>query len=308
MNNNLLELFKTYISVEKGLSQNTVSSYCSDIKDFWLFLGEGTSPENVSRDNILGYLTLCKEKGMESSTIARRLVSIKVFFRFLYAEKMIREDVTGIMDSPKLWRLLPDMLTPQEMESFLKAYPDNPMEALLFRNRVILETMYACGLRVSETANLEMGFLHFDEGVLRVFGKGSKERIVPMAPYTSELLKKYIIEVRPKFSSDSSHSAKVFLSRSGKILDRERIWAIVKEAAKIAGISKNIHPHMLCHSFASHLLENGADLRIIQELLGHADIGTTQIYTHVDQSRLISAHKKFHPRAWNWKHTIGKFK
>lgn len=297
MNNELLQLFKTHISVEKGLSQNTVSSYCSDIKDFWTFLGAGTNPDNVSRENILNYLTSCKEKGMESSTIARRLVSIKVLFRFLYAEKLIREDVTDIMDSPKLWRLLPDMLSPQEMESFLKAFPDNPQEPLLFRNRVILETMYACGLRVSETANLEIGFLHFDEGVLRVFGKGSKERIVPIAPYTAGLLKTYIFEVRPKFSSNTAPDAKVFLSKTGKILDRERIWAIVKDAAKIAGISKNIHPHTLRHSFASHLLENGADLRIIQELLGHSDIGTTQIYTHVDQSRLITAHKKFHPRA-----------
>ena len=297
MNDNLLEIFKTYISVEKGLSQNTVSSYCSDIKDFWVFLGKGVSPENVTRDKILDYLTTCKEKGMESSTIARRLVSIKVFFRFLYSEKLLKEDVTDIMDSPKLWRLLPDMLTPQEMENFLKAYPDDPKVPLLFRNRVILETMYACGLRVSEAANLEIGFIHFDEGILRVYGKGSKERIIPMAPYTSAMIKRYLNEVRPKFSSDLASNAKVFLSRTGKVLDRERIWAIVKEAAKIAGISKNIHPHTLRHSFASHLLENGADLRIIQELLGHSDIGTTQIYTHIDQSRLISAHKKFHPRA-----------
>lgn len=293
----LLELFRSHIGVEKGLSANTVSSYCSDLRDFWQYLGAGADPGSVSRDRILDYLGACKEKGMESSTLARRLVSIKVFFRFLYAERMIREDVTDIMDSPKLWRLLPDMLSSREMEDFLKAFPDTAKDPLGFRNRAILETIYACGLRVSEAATLELGSIQFDEGLMRVFGKGGKERIVPIAPFTVDILKKYISEVRPGFTSEGGANAKLFVSRTGRVLDRERIWAIVKEAARIAGISKNIHPHTLRHSFASHLLENGADLRIIQELLGHADIGTTQIYTHVDQNRLISTHRKFHPRA-----------
>ncbi len=293
----LLELFRSHIGVEKGLSANTVSSYCSDLRDFWQYLGAGADPGSVSRDRILDYLGACKEKGMESSTLARRLVSIKVFFRFLCAERMIREDVTDIMDSPKLWRLLPDLLSSREMEDFLKAFPDTPKDPLGFRNRAILETIYACGLRVSEAAALELGSIQFDEGLMRVFGKGGKERIVPIAPFTMDMLKKYISEVRPGFTSDGGTKAKLFVSRTGRVLDRERIWAIVKEAARIAGISKNIHPHTLRHSFASHLLENGADLRIIQELLGHADIGTTQIYTHVDQNRLISTHRKFHPRA-----------
>jgi integrase/recombinase XerD len=295
----ILEIFKTYIAVEKGLSLNTVSSYISDLKDFFAFLsGKGiSSPDDVSRDDILDYLSSCKDKGLESSTLARRLVSIKVLFRFLFAERLIKADVTGIMDSPKLWRLLPDMLSFQEMEKLLNAFPASLKDPLIFRNRTILETIYACGLRVSEAASLELGFLKLDDEIIRVTGKGSKERIIPMAKFTISMMKKYISEIRPKFSSDNDPSAKVFLSKTGKVLDRERIWAIVKEAAKIAGIEKNIHPHTLRHSFASHLLENGADLRIIQELLGHADIGTTQIYTHIDQNRLISAHRRFHPRA-----------
>jgi integrase/recombinase XerD len=295
----ILEIFRTYIAVEKGLSFNTVSSYISDLKDFFAFLsGKGiSSPDDVSRDDILDYLSSCKDKGMESSTLARRLVSIKVFFRFLFAERLIKADVTDIMDSPKLWRLLPDMLSFQEMEKLLNAFPATLKDPLIFRNRTILETMYACGLRVSEAASLELGFLKLDDEIIRVTGKGGKERIIPMAKFTISMMKKYISEIRPKLSSDNDPSAKVFLSKTGKVLDRERIWAIVKEAAKIAGIEKNIHPHTLRHSFASHLLENGADLRIIQELLGHADIGTTQIYTHIDQNRLISAHRRFHPRA-----------
>jgi integrase/recombinase XerD len=295
---NFLEIFKTHISVEKGLSENTVLSYCSDIRDFAAHsMKNGTSPDDISRDEILEYLCNCKDKGMLSSTIARRLVSIKVFFRFLFNEHLIRSDVTDIMDSPKLWRLLPDLLSYQEIENFLNAFQANTKNHLVFRNRTILETIYACGLRVSETASLSLSSIFPEEEIIRICGKGGKERIVPMASSVLSMIKKYISEVRPKFSADNDPSSKLFLSRTGKVLDRERIWAIVKEAAKIAGIDKNIHPHTLRHSFASHLLENGADLRIIQELLGHADIGTTQIYTHIDQSRLISTHKKFHPRA-----------
>ncbi len=156
--------------------------------------------------------------------------------------------------------------------------------------------MYACGLRVSETAGLKLGSLNFDEDIVRVFGKGSKERIVPMGRTAVGILRRYLEKSRPELIS-SPEEPMLFVSNRGKPLNRERIWAVVKDAAKIAGIKKNIHPHTLRHSFASHLLENGADLRIIQEMLGHADISTTQIYTHVDQQRLLSVHKKFHPRA-----------
>jgi integrase/recombinase XerD len=233
---------------------------------------------------------------MESSSIARRLVSIKVLFRYLFQEKLIDNDITDVMDSPKLWRLLPDFLSPEEIDRMLKAFPATGKDPLLFRNRTMLEVMYACGLKVSETAGLTLGGFLEDQKILRVTGKGDRERIVPVGRTAASLLKKYITVIRPQLLKNKNEPV-VFLSKTGRPLNRERIWAIVKEAALIAGISKNIHPHTLRHSFASHLLENGADLRIIQEMLGHADISTTQIYTHIDEQRLLNVHHRFHPRA-----------
>ena len=251
---------------------------------------------NVTRDIILDYLGSCKDREMESATLARRLVAIKVFFRYLTQERIIAQDITDVMDSPKLWRILPDFMSPQEVDALLNAFPATVRDPLEFRNRCILELMYACGLRVSETANLSVGSLNFDENLIRAFGKGSKERIVPIGRTARELIKRYLETVRPLLVRDNSVTA-LFLSNHGRKMDRIRIWEVVKLAAERADIHKNIHPHTLRHSFASHMLENGADLRVIQEMLGHADISTTQIYTHVDQQRLLSVHKKFHPRA-----------
>ena len=248
----------------------------------------------VTRDDIIDYLSDCKDRGMEVATLARRLVAIKVFFRYLFQERIIGADITDVMDSPKLWRILPEFMSTAEVDAFLNAFSANSKDPLTLRNRCILEMMYACGLRVSETACLKLGSLNFDEDIVRVFGKGSKERIVPMGRTAVGILRRYLEKSRPELIS-SPEEPMLFVSNRGKPLNRERIWAVVKDAAKIAGIKKNIHPHTLRHSFASHLLENGADLRIIQEM--HADISTTQIYTHVDQQRLLSVHKKFHPRA-----------
>ena len=283
--------------MEKGLSNNSVSAYISDLKDFVEFLHDKGIPsfQKVKREIILDYLGKCRKKGMESSSIARRLVSIKVLFRYLFQEKLIPTDITDVMDSPKLWRLLPDFLSAVEIDSMLQVFPSNGKDPLTFRNRTILEVMYACGLRVSETAGLEIRGFMTDQDILRVTGKGDRERIVPIGKTASGLLRRYMNEIRPKLIK-SENETTMFLSKTGRRLNRERIWAIVKEAAKLAGINKNIHPHTLRHSFASHLLENGADLRIIQEMLGHADISTTQIYTHVDEKRLLNVHKQFHPR------------
>jgi len=201
-----------------------------------------------------------------------------------------------VMDSPKLWRILPEFMSAQEVEALLNAFSSSAKDPLEFRNRCILELMYACGLRVSETANLKIGDINFDENVVRAFGKGSKERIVPIGRTARELIKRYLENARPLLVKDNSETA-LFLSNHGRKLDRIRIWEVVKLAAERANIRKNIHPHTLRHSFASHMLENGADLRVIQEMLGHADISTTQIYTHVDQRRLLEVHRKFHPRA-----------
>lgn len=296
---NILRHFTGYLSLEKGLSENSVSAYKTDLRDFIGFISKtGKSNYNeVTREDIIRYLGDCKKCGLKPASIARRLVSVKMFYRYMFQEKFVNTDITDVMDSPKLWKILPDFLSPEEVENLLKSFPENSRNPLSIRNRAILELMYSSGLRASETADLKIGSIHFDQEIVRVFGKGGKERIVPTGKPTLKLLKKYITEVRPILQKENPEESALFLSYRGSRLDRERIWAIVKEAAKIAGIAKNIHPHTLRHSFASHLLENGADLRIIQEMLGHADISTTQIYTHVDQRRLLKIHKQFHPRA-----------
>lgn len=297
----LLESFSGYLTLERGLGALSVSAYLSDLRDFsgWLNANCGhTDPAKVSRQLILSYLCDSKtERHFEPATLARRMVSIKVFLRYLFQEKLVPVDVTDVMDSPKLWRMLPEFLSPSEVNALLSVWVD-PVGTDFFsdRNRTILELMYACGLRVSEVADLEIGSVLFDLGVLRVLGKGNKERLIPFGTPARRQLNHYLAYTRPQLlRNPKAHW--LFLSRSGQRLDRERIWAIIKETALRAGISKEVHPHMLRHSFASHLLANGADLRIIQELLGHADISTTQIYTHVDPRQIRTVHKQFHPRA-----------
>ncbi len=295
-----LSHFAGFLTLERGLGANSVEAYKSDLLDFvsWLADQGVQDFKDVSRSLIISYLSACKdERQMETTTIARRLVSVKVLFRYLFQERLVDADITDVMDSPKLWRILPDFMSSAETGAFLNAYPAFAKDPLTFRNRTMLEAIYACGLRVSEAANLSLRSVNFDEAVMRVLGKGSKERIVPIGRTALGLLRKYISEIRPQLLGPNLDEPSLFVSERGHRLDRERIWAIVKEAASIAGIKKNIHPHTLRHSFASHLLENGADLRIIQEMLGHADISTTQIYTHVDQKRLLAVHRKFHPRA-----------
>lgn len=292
----ILEHFCGYLTVERGLSPNTVSAYRTDLLDFVGFLkqaGIGGFNE-VQRFHIIDYLGAKKDEGLEPTTLARRLVAIKVLFRYLFQERLLGNNITEVMDSPKLWKILPDFLSTREVDELLAAFPAGK-DPLLFRNKVILEVLYSCGLRVSETANLKVNSIHFDEEIIRVVGKGNKERIVPFGRPAGNLLRRYLNDIRPQLIRNESETT-LFLSKSGKRLDREWIWRIVKEAAKIAGIHKNIHPHTLRHSFASHLLENNADLRVIQEMLGHADISTTQIYTHVNQKTLLNIHRQFHPR------------
>jgi integrase/recombinase XerD len=295
----ILRQFAGYILMEKGLSKNTVSAYTADIRFFIEYLKENEINDfaEVTRNDILYFLEDSSDKGIESASLSRRLVSIKVFYRYLVQEKIIKTDITDVMTSPKLWRLLPDFLSPDEVNALLQVYSNRVKDPLTLRNRTILELMYSCGLRVSETVNLRLDNLKFDEGIIRVTGKGNKERIVPIGLPAERLLQKYLDNVRPELLKENIDESIVFLSNNGRILDRERVWGIIKEAAKLAGIKKNIHPHTLRHSFASHLLANGADLRVIQEMLGHADISTTQIYTHVDQDRLKSVLQQFHPRA-----------
>lgn len=294
-----LQLFLNYLIAERALSQNTIQAYNSDILDFIKCLDEKNcnSFAKISREDIIDYLLECKESENRSSTatIARRLISIKLLFRFLANERLINSDITQVMDSPKLWKLLPDHLSIEETDKLLKVFPLSVKFPLFFRNRAILELLYASGLRVSELTNLSIGSIDFENELIRIVGKGNKTRIVPVGHTALRIISRYILQVRPLLIKDAVETL-LFVSNHGKKLDRERIWMIIKDAANMANIQKNVHPHTLRHSFASHLLSNGADLRIIQEMLGHSDISTTEIYTHVEKNRLANIHKQFHPR------------
>lgn len=294
--NTFLESFLDHISLERGLSINTRKAYADDIGQFlaWLDQKGVTSLNQVSRKQILDHLMNMKSRGMSTNSISRHLVSIKVFFRFLQQEGMLDKNVTDTMDSPRLWKILPDTLSEKEVERILDA-PDL-RKPLGIRDRAMLEILYASGLRVSELSNLQLSDLHIDDGYIRVIGKGRKERVIPVARESAELLLLYLEEVRPVLC-DNPRLQNVFVSKRETALCRQRLWQIIKKYTKDAGIMKNVTPHTLRHSFASHLLENGAPLRVIQEMLGHADIATTQIYTHVNPERLKSIHQKFHPRS-----------
>ena len=291
--------FIEHLIIERGLAANTCSAYRRDIEsaaDFLAGIGV-TSWRSCTYDDLLDVLDDLRCRGFESSSIARHLVSIKMFFRFLSSEGYIEKNVTEVMESPRLWKILPDFLSEDEVSRLLNAFSPRASEPLELRNRLILELLYSSGLRVSEAAKLPMMAVDFDEELIRVVGKGSKTRIVPVGKPALRLLKRYITEARPELAGErGAAESALFLSNHGRPLDRERVWQVVKIAAVRSGIRKNIYPHILRHSFASHMLANGADLRSIQELLGHSDISTTEIYTHVETGRLLSIHRKFHPR------------
>jgi integrase/recombinase XerD len=292
----LLDQFLDYIALERGLSENTRQAYHADLKDFLAFLETKsiTSANAVTRKHILDYMLETRDRGLSTNSISRRLVSIKVFFRYLQQESMLTDNVTDAMDSPKLWKVLPTTLSEKEVEQLLEA-PDET-KRLGLRDKAIIETFYSTGLRVSELSNLKIQDLHFDAGYLVCFGKGSKERVVPIGEKARTILQRYLQEMRPSLvkGQDPGH---VFLNQRGQRLSRKGIWKLIRHYARKAHIVKKLTPHTLRHSFASHLLANGAPLRFIQEMLGHADITTTQIYTHVDQARLKTVHEQFHPRA-----------
>lgn len=288
--------FVAYLRLEAGLSSKTASAYSADLDSFLCFLEDRElyRPEDVTRDLILDYLESQQALGMESTTLARRMVSIKVFFRFLAREKAVASDVTEVMESPRLWKMLPDFLSIQEVDALLHACEGK--DPLSLRNKAILELLYASGLRASEITALRLDGVNFKEGFLRVIGKRDKERIVPFGTEAERTLDDYLKLSRPALDVTGT-GVTFFLSHRGRPLTRERVWMIVSQTARSAGITKEVYPHMLRHSFATHLLANGADLRVIQEMLGHASIATTQIYTHTDHSRIAEAHRRFHPRA-----------
>ena len=292
----LVDQFLDFVGLERGLSPNTRAAYASDLRAFVTFVRRAkcATLNEVTRRHILDFLMDARERGLRTTTISRRLVAIKVFLRYLHQEGLLVANPADAMDSPKLWRVLPDTLTAREVERLIEA-PDTETRTGL-RDRAMLELFYATGLRVSELARLTLDQVHFDEGYVRCMGKGRKERIVPFGETARKWVRRYMEDARPGLAGESD-TRLLFLGARRRALDRRSIWRLIRGHARRAGIEKNVHPHTLRHSFASHLLANQAPLRVIQEMLGHADIATTQIYTHVDSSRLKSIHERFHPRA-----------
>jgi len=293
-----ISLFIDSMLIERGLSPETGKAYEADLKGFhdWLSPDERQHLDQIERSRFTEFLMQGRKDGLKPATVARRLVSLKMYFRFLSAEGLIKTNLTECLDSPKIWRNLPEVLSPEQVDRLLKA-PDKKTDKGR-RDRAMLELMYACGLRVSELVTLQRSQLHFDDGYLRVFGKGRKERLVPIAKASAKCVQEYLDEIRSLLiQNDKEAGQTVFLSMNGRPLTRARIWQLIREWGNEAGLPHGIHPHSLRHSFASHLLSAGAPLRTIQEMLGHADISTTQIYTHVDQRRLKQVHSNYHPRA-----------
>lgn len=292
----LVESFLNYLSVERSLSNNTIAAYRRDLAKYVSCLEESgiNSFSRSTRKDISDFMFRLKDNGLNASSIARNLAAIKVFYRFLVRERILKVDPSSLLDSPKLWKRIPDALSFQEVEDLLKGPSLRQTQGI--RDRAILEVMYATGMRVSEAVNLKVTDVNLDAGFARCIGKGSKERIVPLGKQAIAALRRYLEEARPKLLKKSQVETILFLSRLGKRVSRQSFWKIIKAYARKARIKKNIRPHTLRHSFATHLLEGGADLRSVQEMLGHADISTTQIYTHIDKNRLKLIHKTYHPR------------
>jgi integrase/recombinase XerD len=288
----LLRAFLAYLRTECGLSDNTVSAYRRDVSRYLAFLGDADLTA-VSSDDVEEYLSREKRRGLAPRSVARELVAVRMFYRFLAAEGL-SEDRAANLDSPKIWKRLPDFLTVDEVEKLIRA--PRGRKPIAIRDRAILETFYAAGARVAEVARARTSDLKLDLGLMLLFGKGSKERVVPLGKPAIASIEKYLADARSSFAKPTSDDT-LFLGVRGRGLSRMHIWRLIKKYAALAGIKKNVHPHTLRHSFATHLLEGGADLRTVQEMLGHASISTTQIYTHVDRNRLKSVHHQFHPRA-----------
>lgn len=286
-----------YLTVELGLSANTRQAYERDLRLFCKTLGFKNSDAlvNVSREQITGYMTQLKEKGLAAATIARKLAAIKAFYRFMTAEGYMDANPAEVVEAGTKGIKLPRVLSEDEVVRLLNQPDITTAEG--FRDRTMLEVLYATGMRVSELINLTLERVDLNMKYIIAFGKGSKERIVPLGSVAAEFLQQYLEKVRPKLTHAGRNTNIVFLALGGHELTRQRFWQIIRTYGKEAGINKALTPHILRHSFATHLLDNGADLRSVQELLGHSDISTTQIYTHLTNKRLRDIYAKAHPRA-----------
>ncbi len=290
-----IDQFLHYIIVEKGLSKNTIEAYGHDLNRFLNYLtAHGIDDvSNIGKYDIRSFLVYLKRSRLSIKSIVRNLVSIRVFFRFLVQEGVLERNPAEELDSPKIDRTLPEILTLKEIELLLNQ--PNTETMLGIRDRAMLEMLYATGMRVSELTRISIDQVNLEGGYVVLFGKGSKERIVPLGKEAIRWLELYLRDVRKRFDK-KKESRFLFLSQWGKEMSRQQFWKNLKEYGRRAGIQKRITPHLLRHSFASHLLERGADLRSVQMMLGHVDISTTQIYTHVSGERLKQVHKRYHPR------------
>jgi integrase/recombinase XerD len=293
--NSLADRFINYLLVEKGLAKNTIESYSHDLTRYFDFLTENSIQDIESTDTttILSHLIRLRQDGMEVRSRARHLVTIRGFYHFLVDEKILSHDPARLIDLPKGILTLPDVLSVAEVQKLLDA-PDQ-QTPLGSRNSAMLEILYAAGLRVSELIHIGLHDVNLEMGFVRVFGKGSKERIVPIGSHAKTRVSDYLLNARPLLLKGKI-SPSLFVARAGKPMTRQGFWKLIKQYGLLAGISKSITPHTLRHSFATHLLEGGADLRSVQIMLGHVDIATTQIYTHVVRDHLIQTHRKYHPR------------
>lgn len=291
-----LNEYLSVLKLEKNLSENTVASYRIDIKNLIEFLQNFNidDPQKIKYNHIAEFFKFLKEAGLSGSSASRYHSSLKGFFSYLIQNKYITENPVEKIPSPKLSKKLPQVLTVNEVDSIL-SQPD-VTNKLGLRDKALLELFYACGTRVSELINLKISGLFFKEEIIRVFGKGSKERLVPIGSSAIKWVTEYLKQSRPYLEKKSKSENYLFLNIRGTKLSRMGVWKIVDRYVKEAKIDKEVHPHTFRHSFATHLLEGGADLRAVQEMLGHADISTTQIYTHIDRDYIKQVHRDFHPR------------
>jgi len=291
----LIDSFLDYLSVERALAKNTILAYRQDLNiylDFIIKRGIGILSK-ISKNDIVDFMLSQKDGGVSPTSISRRLAAIRMFHRFLSRERVLKTDPTTLIESPKLWKKVPDTLSLNEVEALI-SQPDVRVHQGI-RDKAILETLYATGMRVSESCDLKTNNVNLDIGFLRCIGKGNKERIIPLGKKAIHSINRYLESSRPHFLKQKK-SDFLFISRSGSKISRQSIWKLIKRYALEAKIKKSIKVHTLRHSFATHLLERGADLRSVQEMLGHSNISTTQIYTHIDKERLKTIHKMFHPR------------
>ncbi|HPC85471.1 MAG TPA: site-specific tyrosine recombinase XerD [Smithellaceae bacterium] len=290
-----LNRYHHYLLIEKGAADNTLAAYGRDLNRYRIFLDQRgiSDPRSVAPQTVVDFLVQLRSEGLSANSMNRTLAALRGFYKYLLREKVLEESPLARIELAKVWMRLPDTVSQEEMNRILSGPDDSTPSGL--RDRAMLELLYATGLRVSELAGLTMNSINWQVGFLVVMGKGGKERVVPVGKTAYDCVRRYVDEARPKFVRAKTTDV-LFLNRFGRALTRQGLWKIIVRYAQKAGLQKNVHPHTFRHSFASHLLEGGADLRAVQVMLGHSDISTTQIYTHVTRERLKEIHRKYHPR------------